>query len=77
MLSKEENEARLFNGKGQGKGINFDKYDNIPVQATGRECPECFDTFEEVIFHLLLRMLAWLRSQCALQLAAAQDQALA
>ena len=24
-MSKEENEARLFDGKGQGKGINFDR----------------------------------------------------
>lgn len=28
-------------------GINFDAYDDIPVEATGRDCPNAITTFEE------------------------------
>ena len=47
-LSREEKERQLFDNA-QSKGINFDKYDNIPVEANGRECPDCFETFEELM----------------------------
>jgi len=29
-------------------GINFEKYEDIPVEATGEECPKHIDTFEEL-----------------------------
>ncbi|KAI8485643.1 putative ATP-dependent RNA helicase ddx4 [Branchiostoma belcheri] len=29
------------------KGINFDKYDEIPVEVTGRECPRHIGSFDE------------------------------
>ena len=29
-------------------GINFDKYDDIPVDATGNDVPECIKTFNEL-----------------------------
>lgn len=28
-------------------GINFDKYDDIPVQVSGRACPKGIENFEE------------------------------
>lgn len=28
-------------------GINFDKYEDIPVEATGNDAPNCIDSFEE------------------------------
>lgn len=28
-------------------GINFDKYDDIPVETSGRDCPECTNEFVE------------------------------
>lgn len=31
-------EAELF--AGMNSGINFDKYEEIPVEATGKECPQ-------------------------------------
>jgi hypothetical protein len=30
-------EAELFSG--MNSGINFDKYEEIPVEATGKDCP--------------------------------------
>ena len=32
------------------KGINFDKYDDIPVEATGRDPPKAIASFDEVSF---------------------------
>jgi ATP-dependent RNA helicase DDX3X len=32
-------------------GINFSKYDNIPVSVTGSEVPECCNTFDDAKFH--------------------------
>ncbi|KAI8991509.1 P-loop containing nucleoside triphosphate hydrolase protein [Mycotypha africana] len=29
----------------QHTGINFEKYDDIPVEASGHDCPECINTF--------------------------------
>jgi ATP-dependent RNA helicase DDX3X len=29
----------------QHTGINFEKYDDIPVEASGHDCPECITTF--------------------------------
>jgi ATP-dependent RNA helicase DDX3X len=31
----------------QTTGINFDKYDEIPVETSGEGCPECVETFSE------------------------------
>ncbi|XP_078738664.1 ATP-dependent RNA helicase DDX3X isoform X1 [Lampetra fluviatilis] len=39
-------EQELF--AGSNTGINFEKYDDIPVEATGHDCPNHIDTFEEV-----------------------------
>jgi hypothetical protein len=30
------------------KSINLNKYDNISVSATGRDCPTAFESFDEV-----------------------------
>jgi len=41
-------EAELF-GTGHGpSGINFDRYEDIPVEATGRDVPKGINTFAEV-----------------------------
>ena len=56
-------EKELFEGKGQGIGINFANYDNIPVECTGRDCPECFETFDE-----LMEIEALASSRCAEQM---------
>ena len=41
-------ERRLFGKQTHTAGINFDKYDDIPVEMSGRECPEGIETFEEM-----------------------------
>jgi len=33
-------------------GINFDKYEDIPVEATGNDCPECINSVSHVYFIL-------------------------
>ena len=46
-----EDEARkktvdnLF--QSDNSGINFDAYDDIPVEATGRDCPKEISSFDE------------------------------
>lgn len=41
----EENEELLFKNSGN-TGINFDNYDNIPVETRGANCPQPIDSFE-------------------------------
>ena len=36
-------------------GINFEKYDNIPVEATGETCPPNVSTFEECNFSEIIQ----------------------
>jgi len=40
-----EDEAEIF--KTIHKGINFDKYEKIPVEVTGTNCPEKIASFDE------------------------------
>ncbi|XP_056020030.1 ATP-dependent RNA helicase DDX4-like isoform X3 [Ostrea edulis] len=40
-----EDEAEIF--KIIQKGINFDKYDKIPVEVTGRDAPQAINNFDE------------------------------
>jgi len=42
-------EKELFHS--QPTGINFDTYDDIPVEATGENVPRCISTFDELLFH--------------------------
>lgn len=55
-----EDEARkksvdtLF--QGDNSGINFDAYDDIPVEATGRDCPKEISSFDEVTSSCLFRL---------------------
>ncbi|XP_049583281.1 DEAD-box helicase 3 X-linked a isoform X6 [Syngnathus scovelli] len=39
-------ELELFSGS--NTGINFEKYDDIPVEATGSDCPPHIDSFHDV-----------------------------
>lgn len=39
-------EAELFNNT--NSGINFDKYDDIPVEATGEDIPPCINSFGDI-----------------------------
>ncbi|XP_058479442.1 DEAD-box helicase 3 X-linked a isoform X10 [Solea solea] len=39
-------EGELF--AGSNTGINFEKYDDIPVEATGNQCPPHIDSFHDV-----------------------------
>ncbi|XP_042875802.1 ATP-dependent RNA helicase DDX3X-like isoform X9 [Penaeus japonicus] len=43
-------EAELFNnvGPSTNSGINFDKYDDIPVEATGEDIPACINSFADI-----------------------------
>jgi len=41
----EKEEKKLFSGG--NTGINFDKYEDIPVEATGEDCPDHIDTFKD------------------------------
>jgi len=36
-------------------GINFDKYEDIPVEATGHDCPRHIESFCDIEFHEILR----------------------
>jgi len=31
-------------------GINFDKYEDIPVEATGYDCPQCITDVSRTLF---------------------------
>lgn len=42
-------EAELFSG--MNSGINFDKYEEIPVEATGESCPPPISSFAELELH--------------------------
>eukprot|EP01136_Pigoraptor_vietnamica_P021600 Opistho-1_new@71916 len=45
MPRDERIEKELF--AGNTTGINFDKYEDIPVEATGHDCPKHIESFEE------------------------------
>ncbi len=36
-------------------GINFEKYDNIPVEATGESCPQHIQSFAECNFSDIIK----------------------
>eukprot|EP01090_Pellita_catalonica_P020801 TRINITY_DN75_c0_g1_i1.p1 TRINITY_DN75_c0_g1~~TRINITY_DN75_c0_g1_i1.p1 ORF type:complete len:622 (-),score=120.37 TRINITY_DN75_c0_g1_i1:119-1984(-) len=40
-------EAKDLFDSGSNTGINFDSYDDIPVEATGEDIPDALETFEE------------------------------
>ena len=47
-------EQQLF-GSQQNSGINFDKYDDIPAEASGRACPEPISSFDDTALDPLAR----------------------
>jgi len=46
-LPKNERTERELYGEG-GTGINFDKYEDIPVEATGEDCPPHINEFTDI-----------------------------
>ncbi|KAK7077178.1 ATP-dependent RNA helicase ddx3x [Halocaridina rubra] len=50
-------EAELFSNSGSksNSGINFDKYDDIPVEATGDDIPPCINTFADIKLTEIIR----------------------
>ncbi|KAK2091905.1 ATP-dependent RNA helicase ddx3x [Saguinus oedipus] len=46
LPSSERLEQELFSGG--NTGINFEKYDDIPVEATGNNCPPHIESFSDV-----------------------------
>ncbi|XP_063811669.1 ATP-dependent RNA helicase DDX3X isoform X1 [Pseudophryne corroboree] len=46
LAANERTEQELFSGS--NTGINFEKYDDIPVEATGNNCPPHIDIFQDV-----------------------------
>lgn len=44
-----ELESELFSG--MNSGINFDKYEEIPVEATGKDCPTPISHFADLKLH--------------------------
>jgi len=51
-IREDETEEALFLKK--NTGINFDKYENIPIEIFGRDAPSPYTTFEEAELHTLL-----------------------
>ncbi len=49
----EKEEEELFNGP--NTGINFDQYDDIPVDATGENCPTAINAFTEIDLGMCVR----------------------
>jgi len=47
-------EQHLFGGDHQTSGINFEKYDDIPVEISGKDVPKPITTVRQC-FHALLR----------------------
>jgi len=47
-------EEELFENNNGNEGINFEKYEEIPVETSGRDCPEGVDSFEECKLHSIL-----------------------
>jgi ATP-dependent RNA helicase DDX3X len=47
--ANQREERELF-GDHSLSGINFNKYEDIPVEATGNECPNSINAFEDVAF---------------------------
>jgi ATP-dependent helicase YprA (DUF1998 family) len=45
----EQLESELFSG--MNSGINFDKYEEIPVEATGKDCPPPISHFADLKLH--------------------------
>ncbi|KAA8492906.1 ATP-dependent RNA helicase DDX3Y [Porphyridium purpureum] len=46
-------QVEIFNG--MNTGINFDKYENIPVEVSGRDCPDEINSFEDSELHTRLQ----------------------
>jgi len=53
MAADERLEAELF--QATPTGINFDTYDDIPVEATGENVPSSIKSFDECNFHEIIR----------------------
>lgn len=54
-LAADENlENELF-GKKPSNGINFDSYDDIPVEVTGENLPKAINTFDDLSFHEIIQ----------------------
>ena len=54
-LPRNERVERELFGQNQHTGINFDKYEDIPVEATGHDCPKHIESFGEVEFTPILK----------------------
>ena len=44
----ERMEEELFNSGHGPSGINFERYEDIPVEMTGTDCPRAIDGFDDV-----------------------------
>ena len=40
---------------GDNTGINFDRYEDIPVEATGEACPSNVESFDDCHFHEIMK----------------------
>ncbi len=40
---------------GTNTGINFDRYEDIPVEATGEACPANVESFADCNFHEIMK----------------------
>ena len=48
-------EETLYGGVTHKTGINFEKYEDIPVSSSGDNCPKAIDTFSESELHPLIK----------------------
>jgi len=53
-LPRNERIERELFGNGH-TGINFDKYEDIPVEATGHDCPKHIESFNDIQFSEILK----------------------
>ena len=65
MGRNERLEAELF-GTGHGpSGINFDRYEDIPVEATGNNVPSGIEDVRDLSYYEVIEIFSFSLTACA------------